>query len=118
MRRDPQVAPALGRLAVGDRLRLLDERATVEHARAVLVVERTGVALAWLPSLLLSHLATISAGGAPELTVVGTNGADVPPAYRLLVMLHGIAPAGYRSFDGPEWSLPSKLGASDAAACG
>ena len=38
------------------------------------------------------------------------------PVYRWLVMLHGIAPAGYRSFDGPEWSLPSKLGASDAAA--
>ena len=117
-RRDPQVAPALTRLAVGDCLRLLDERATDEHARAVLVVERMGVALAWLPSLLLSHLDTISSGGAPELTVVGTNGADVPPAYRLLVMLHGIAPVGYRPFDGREWSLASKLKPSDAAACG
>ena len=72
--------------------------------------------------LLLSHLDTLYAGGAPELIVVGTNGtngtngSDVPPLYRWLVMLHGIAPAGYRSFDGPEWSLPSKLGASDAAA--
>ena len=118
MRRDPQVAPALARLAVGDRLRLLDERATVEHARAVLVIERMGVALAWLPGLLLSHLDTISSGGAPELTVVGVNGADVPPAYRLLVMLHGIAPAGYRPFDGPEWSLAPKLRPSDADACG
>ena len=73
MRQDPQVAPALARLAVGDRLRLLHERATVEHARAVLVVEQMGVALAWLPGLLLSHLDTISSGGAPELTVVGTQ---------------------------------------------
>lgn len=117
MRQDPRVAPALARLADGDRLRLLDERATVKHARALLVVERTGVALAWLPGLLLSHLDTIFAGGAPELTVVGTNGADVPPAYRLLVMLHGIAPVGYRPFDGREWSMASKLGPSDAAAC-
>ena len=70
------------------------------------------------PPRLLSHLDTISSGGAPELTVVGTNGADVPPAYRLLVMLHGIAPAGYRPFDGPKWSLASRLGPSDAAACG
>ena len=118
MRQDPQVAPALARLVVGDRLRLLDERATVEHAQALLVVDRTGVALARLPGLLLSHLDTISSGGAPELTVVGTNGADVPPTYRLLVMLRGIARAGYRSFDGPEWSLASKLQPSDAAACG
>ena len=116
--RDPQVAPALARLANGDRLRLLDERATVEHAWAVLVVERTGVALAWLPGLLPSHLDAISSGGAPELTVVGTNGADVPPAYRLLVMLRGIAPMGYRPFDGPEWSQVSGGGPTEAAACG
>ena len=45
LHRDPQVAPALARLAVGDRLRLLDERATVKHD--LLVVERTGVALDW-----------------------------------------------------------------------
>ena len=76
------------------------------------------MALAWLPGLLPSHLDTISSGGAPEHTVVGTNGADVSPAYRLLVVLHGIASAGYRALDGPEWSLPSELGASDAAACG
>ena len=74
-----------------------------------------------MTGLPLSHLDTLYAGGAPELIVAGTNstnGADVPPVYWLLVMLHGIAPAGYRSFDGPEWSLPSKLGASDAAAGG
>lgn len=110
MRQDRRVEPALARLAVGDRLRLLDEGATAEDARTLLVVARTGVALAWLPGLLLSHLDTISAGGAPELTVVGTNGGDVPPAYRLLVMLHGIAPTGYRPFDSPEWSLASKPG--------
>ena len=118
MRQDPRVEPALLRLAVGDRLRLLDDRTTVEDARALLVVEGTGVALAWLPGPLLSHLDTISSSGAPELTVVGTNGADVPPACRLLVMLRGLAPVGYRPFDGLEWSLASRLGPSDASACG
>ncbi len=43
MRRDPRVEPALVRLAVGDRLRLLEERATAQDMRALLVVERTGV---------------------------------------------------------------------------
>ncbi len=118
MRQDPRVEPALVRLVVGNRLRLLDERATAEDTRALLVVERTGVALAWVPGLLLSHLDTIRSHGAPELSVIGTNGPDVPPAYRLLVMLRGTAPVGYWPFDGPEWSLASKLGPSDVAACG
>ncbi len=118
MRQDPRVEPALVRLVVGDRLRLRGERATAEDARALLVVERTGVGLAWVPGVLLSHLDTIRSHGAPELSVVDTNGPDAPPAYRLLVMLRGTAPVGYRPFDGPEWSLASKLGPSDVAACG
>jgi len=118
MRQDPRVEPALVRLAVGDRLRLLEERATAEDMRALLVVERTGVPLAWVPALLLSHLDTIRSHGAPELSVVDTNGPDMPPAYRLLVKLRGTAPVGYRPFDGPEWSLASKVGPSDVAACG
>jgi hypothetical protein len=77
-----------------------------------------GVALAWVPGVLLSHLDTIRLHGAPELSVVDTNGPDVPPAYRLLVMLRGTALVGYRPFDGPEWSLASKLGPSDVADCG
>lgn len=118
MREDPRVEPALVRLIDGDRLRLLDERATAEDTRALLVVERTGVALARVSGLLLSHLDTIRSHGAPELSVVDTKGPDVPPAYRLLVMLRGTAPVGYRPFDGPEWSLASKLAPSDVAACG
>ena len=118
MRQDPRVEPTLVRLIVGNRLRLLDERATAEDTRALLVVERTGVALTWVPGLLLSHLDTIRSHGAPELSVVDTNGPDVPPAYRLLVMLRGTAPVGYWPFDGPEWSPASKLGPSDVAACG
>ena len=118
MRQDPRVEPALIRLIVGNRPRLLEERATAEDTRALLVVEGKGVPLAWVPDLLLSHLDTIRSHGAPELFVVDTNGPDVPPDYRLLVMLRGTAPVGYRPFDGPEWSLASKLGPSDVAACG
>jgi len=118
MREDRRVEPALVRLVVGDRLRLLDERAAAEGARALLVVEHTGVALAWVPGVLLSHLDTIRFHGAPELSVVDANGPDVPAAHRLLVMLRGTAPVGYRPFDGPEWSLASKHGSSDVATCG
>lgn len=118
MREDPRVEPALVRLIVGNRLRLLEERATAEDTRALLVVEHTGVALARVPGLLLSHLDEIRSHGEPELSVVDTNGPNVLRAYRLLVMLHGTAPVGYRPFDGPEWWLASKLGPSDVAACG
>lgn len=118
MREDPRVEPALVRLVGGDRLRLLGERATGEDARALLLVERTGVALARVPGVLLSYFDTIRSHGPTELSVVDTNGPDVPPAYRLLVMLRGAAPVGYQPFDGPEWSLAPKLGPSDVAACG
>ncbi len=43
MREDPRVEPVLLRLIVGDRLRLLEERATDKDTRALLVVERAGV---------------------------------------------------------------------------
>lgn len=109
MRQDPRVSGALDALTPGDRLKLINEPTNVEDARALLVVEGSGLTLAWVPSVLLSYVQAVRSVAEPSLTVLGTNGLDVPPAYRLLVQLRGIAIAGYRPFDGPEWTLAPKI---------
>lgn len=105
MREDRRVAAVLSELTPGEPLSLVDEPTNKEDARALLVTEATGVTLAWVPSVLLSYVHTVRSIAEPSLTVVGTNGMDVPAAYRLLVNLRGTAPQGYRPFDGPEWTL-------------
>lgn len=111
MQQDPEVEEALRALAPGDQLALVDEPTNREDARALLVAERSGLALAWVPSVLLSYVHTVRSIAPPVLTVAGTNGLDVPPAYRLLVTLDGTVPEGYRPFGGPEWALASKVAA-------
>lgn len=111
MGQDPRVSAALDDLTPGDRLNLVEEPINAEDARALLVAERTGVTLAWVPSVLLSYVHAVRSIAEPSLTVVGTNGLDVPPTYRLLVNLRGTAPDGYRPFDGPEWVLAPEVAA-------
>ncbi len=111
MRQDPRVSGALDALTPGDRLKLIDEPTNVEDARALLVAEGAGLTLAWAPSVLLSYVHTVRATAEPSLNVVGTNGPDVPPAYRLLVHLRGTVAEGYQPFDGPEWTLASEVAA-------
>lgn len=111
MSQDSRVSEALDALTPGALLQLVDEPTNVEDARALLVAEGTGVTLAWVPSALLSYVHAVRTTSEPSLTVVGTNGPDVPPAYRLLVQLRGTAAEGYQPFDGPEWTLASKVAA-------
>lgn len=103
--RIPAVRPALDQLSVGDRLTLCDEPDNAVDSRALLITERGSVALAWIPSVLLSYVHTVRRSAEPVLTVAAVNGSDVPPAFRLLVALSGIVPPEYRPFGGPEWAL-------------
>ena len=111
MLQDPRVSRALHALIPGDRLTLIDEPTNLEDARALLVAEGAGLTLAWVPSVLLSYVHAVRSMAEASLTVVGTNGPDVPPTYRLLVNLRGTAATGYRPFDGPEWTLASEVAA-------
>lgn len=111
MRQDPRVSGALDALTPGDRLKLIDEPTNVDDARALLVAEGSGLTLAWVPSVLLSYVHAVRSIAEPSLTVIGTNGLDVPPAYRLLVHLRGTVAEGYQSFDGPEWTPASEVAA-------
>jgi hypothetical protein len=104
---EPRVGAALDALAPGDRLVLVDDPDNPVDSRALLVAERTGLALAWIPAVLLPYVQTVRPLGEPEITVAGISGPDVPPGYRLLVTLRGSVPAGYQPFSGPAWEFAS-----------
>jgi hypothetical protein len=97
---DPAVEAALGSLVPFATLQLRDEPDNAVNPRAVLVVEQTGTALAWVPDVLLDHTHTLD-----HRTVAAVNGSDVPAGFRLLVTLRGQVPMGYVAFDGPGWAL-------------
>lgn len=103
--RDPDVETALARLGRGDRLRLVDEPDNPVDGRAVLVSSDGTTMLGWVPTVLLPYVHHVRRSEPPVATVLQSSGADVPPAYRLLIELSGRTEAGYRPFDGPEWEL-------------
>lgn len=101
LRADPSVEQALRTLVPGEELRLVDEPDNPADPQAVLVSHRSGVALGWVPSVLLPYVHTVSD---PQVRVVRRNGPDVPPGYRLVVRVEGRVSPGYRAFDGPVWA--------------
>ena len=102
---ESQVEEALSRLDVGDELRLLPQPTNEVDSNALLVAEHNDVALGWVPSVLLPYVTTVRIEREPVVTVRAAHGADVVPAYRLLVTVRGHVPADYRPFDGPAWTL-------------
>lgn len=105
LRDDSAVGPTLDALAPGTELTLVDEPDNPVNPLAIQLTERDGVALAWVPDVLLDYVHTVRAVAEPIVTVVAVNGPDVPPGFRLLVTLVGTAPAGYRAFSGPRWEI-------------
>ena len=107
---DPSaVEGALDRLAPGQSLRLVDEPDNPVDRRALLVSEDDGVALGWVPSVLLDYVHAVRAHGEPRLVVDHVNGRDVPPGYRLLVTLSGQVEPGLRPFSGEGWAPSADL---------
>lgn len=71
---------------------------------AQLIRNGAGVALGYVPDLLLEHLATLRATGPATMTVEHVNGPEAPAHLRLLVRLDGTAPPGYVPMSGLRWA--------------
>jgi hypothetical protein len=99
------VEPAVSGLTAGARLGLRPEPSNPADPRALLLTDSGGVALGWVPHVLLDYVwATM---GMPEPCVVTVLAVQPPtaiPSYRLLVRLTGHFPGG-RAFGGPQWAL-------------
>ena len=94
---------------MGERLDVRDDGSNPVDARALLVAQRGGATLNWIPSLLLDWVHTLRDHGPVDVRVSGLNGPDVPPGYRLLVILVGHVPPGYQPFGGLEWTTGGRL---------
>ncbi len=104
---DPATGPALSALRPGAQVQLRDQPTNPINPRAAQVVTNSGVALGWVPDVLLDYVSAVRSAGNPTLGVTMVNGVDVPAGFRLLVTLEGHVPEDYSFFSGPEWQLAS-----------
>jgi hypothetical protein len=92
----------ISRLQPGESLALRDDLINQFNPSALLVTH-DGVALGWVPDLLLDYVHHARDRGGLALRVVQVNGPDTPPNLRLLVELTGSLPPGYEPFRGKGW---------------
>jgi len=92
-------------LARGERLVLRDEPTNTKNPEAILVCSSGGVALGYVPDLLLGYLKVVRSDPAAMTMVVEhvNPEVDVPSHFRLLVRLDGRVPHGYQPMTGPGW---------------
>jgi hypothetical protein len=101
----PEVEPAVSGLTAGDQLGLRPEPSNPTDPRAMLLTEKGGVAVGWVPHVLLAYVRTTTAGPEPSvITVLAVQPPAAIPSYRLLVRLTGHFPGG-QAFGGPQWEL-------------
>ncbi len=105
LRHDADVEQALADLQAGDVVALRDEPDNSHDPNAVQIINGDGIALGWVPEVLLSYLRAVRSAGEPTVTVEVANGDDVPAVFRLLITLSGAVPDKYDFFSGPEWAL-------------
>lgn len=93
----------LPQLIPGEELKLQADPTNDVNRDAVLVCDRHGERLGYVPDLLLDHLQTLQYAGPVALTVEHVNGLEAPAHLRLLARLDGRAPVGYEPMSGPQW---------------
>lgn len=81
----------IGHLAVGARLRLVDDRNNPVNARALLVSGADGRRLGWVPDPLVEFVRHVRDRGDVDVRVLRVNPVELGPHQRLLVELSGRA---------------------------
>ena len=105
---DPTAEAALSDLTPGANVELRDQPSNPVNSRAVQIVTGAGVAVGWVPNVLLDYVSAVRSVGEPAITVTMVNGVDVPAGFRLLVTLEGGVPDGYDFFGGSSWALAGR----------
>lgn len=94
---------ALASLTSSTSLQLLPEPSNPVNPRAMLVATKDGIAIGWVPDMLLDYVHTVATFSTVDVRVARVNGPEVPAHLRLVVRLEGQAPPGYELFSGPQW---------------
>ncbi len=108
-------AETADRLGAGCELSLLPDRTNSVNPSALLIATEDGLALGWVPDLLVDYAHLLVRKGTATLRVVRNNGRDVPWHLRLLVRLQGSVPDDYRAFDDLAWAPPAVASAGSIA---
>lgn len=95
-------ASAAEGLKIGDVLSIVPDPSNPANSSALLVADMTGLAVGWIPDLLIDYVHNIEKVSS-RLVVLRNNGAAAPWHLRLLVRLTGRTRSGYRAFAGPAW---------------
>jgi hypothetical protein len=97
------VERALMGLTPGDPLQLINEPDNPSNPAAILVADRPGTPIGYVPNLLVADLHRLAniADVAVQAEVV--NGPDAPWHMRVLARLQADGPSGFRFFEGDTW---------------
>ncbi len=98
-----ELEAALGSLAAGDGLTLIEEPANSYNSRAVIVASSFRTPLGYLPDLLTEGVGRLSQSVAVTARVVRVNGPDAPAHLRLMMELSARAPDDFEFFAGRQW---------------
>ena len=97
-------AEAVGEVQAGDVLELVDDSSNPVNSRAILVSNRTGRRVGWVPDCLLETVHQLrDLDGPIEVTAEHVNPESSPPHMRLLCRLRAPWPDGYEPLSGPEY---------------
>lgn len=92
------VAAGLATIEAGEAMRLLPEPANPVNSDAILITTSAGVALGWVPDLLVKYVKMLQAHGPVDVRALRVNGPDFPWHMRLVVEVRGNVRPGFRAF--------------------
>jgi hypothetical protein len=98
-------AAAVSAIEPGDVLNLVDDHDNEVNPQAILISDRTGARVGWVPNYLVDmiHEMRESFGVDVVITAEHVNGETTPPHMRLLCRLRAPWPDGYEPLSAPEF---------------
>jgi hypothetical protein len=90
-------------LRAGDELAIIDDERNEANPAALLLATADGMAVGWVPDLLISYARQARAGAGGAVRLLQNNGPDAPWHARLLVRLAGRIPPDTAVFTGGNW---------------
>lgn len=90
-------------LRAGDELAIVDDETNEANPAALLLATADGMAVGWVPDLLIDYASQVRAGADGAVRLLQNNGSDAPWHARLLVRISGRIAPDTAMFTGDGW---------------